>query len=95
MKPAVLRPQVLRDQQGEVRHYRREGGARIAVRVAKAADVALDQIELDPGIGSPTLGKRLGIPELRTWRAKKLALCALSSDVAHPMSLTKPRLTSK
>ena len=74
MKPAVLRPQALRDQQGEVRHYRREGGARIAVRVAKATDVALDQIELDPGIGSPTLGKHLGIPELRTWRAKKFPL---------------------
>ena len=74
MKPAVLRPQVLRDQQGEVRHYRREGGARIAVRVAKAADVALDQIELDPGIGSPTLGKLLGIPGLRTWRVTKFPL---------------------
>ena len=74
MKPAVLRPQALRDQQGEVRHYRREGGARIAVRVAKAADVALDQIELDPGIGSPTLGKLLGIPGLRTWRVTKFPL---------------------
>ena len=44
------------------------------MRVAKATDAALDQIELDPGIGSPTLGKRLGIPELRTWRAKKFPL---------------------
>ena len=74
MKPAVLRPQALRDQQGEVRHYRREGGARIAVRVAKATDVALDQIELDRGIGSPTLGKLLGIPGLRTWRVTKFPL---------------------
>ena len=74
MKPAVLRPQALRDQQGEVRYYRKEGGARVAVRVVKATNAALDQMELDPGIGSPTLGKRLGIPELRTWRAKKFPL---------------------
>jgi hypothetical protein len=29
------------------------------VKVAKATTAALDQIELDPGIGSPTLGKLL------------------------------------
>ena len=46
----------------------------MAVRVVKATNAALDQMELDPGIGSPTLGKHLGIPELRTWRAKKLLL---------------------
>jgi len=74
LKPAVLRPQALRDQQGEVRYYRKEGGARVAVRVVKATNTALDQIELDPGIGSPTLGKRLGIPGLRTWQATKFPL---------------------
>jgi len=74
LKPAVLRPQALRDQQAEVRYYRKEGVARVAVRVVKATNAALDQIELDPGIGSPTLGKRLGIPGLRTWRATKFAL---------------------
>ncbi|MBA3591088.1 type II toxin-antitoxin system RelE/ParE family toxin [Methylibium sp.] len=74
MKPAVLRPQALRDQQGEVRYYRKEGGARVAVRVVKATNAALDQIELDPGIGSPVLGKRLGIPGLRTWQVAKFPL---------------------
>jgi toxin ParE1/3/4 len=69
LKPAVLRPQALRDQQGEVRHCRKEGGGRVAVKVAKATIAALDQIELDPGIGAPTVGKRLDIPGLRTWRA--------------------------
>ena len=53
MKPAVLRPQALRDQQGEARYYRKEGGTRVAVRLVKATNAALDQIELDPGIGSP------------------------------------------
>ena len=68
MKSAVLRPQALRDQQGAARYYRKEGGTRVAVKLVNAASAALDQIELDPGIGSPTLGKRLGIPGLRVWR---------------------------
>ena len=71
MKPAVLRPQALRDQQGEVRYYRKEGGTRLAVKVAKATDEALDRMEIEPGIGSPTLGKLLGIPGLKTWRVGK------------------------
>jgi len=74
LKPAVLRPQALRDQQGEVRCYRKEGGSRLAVKVARATNAALDQIELDPGIRSPTLGKRLSIPGLRTWRVAKFPL---------------------
>ena len=74
MKPAVLRPQALRDQQGEVRVYRKEGGTRLAVKLANATNAALDQIELNPGIGSPTLGKLVGIPGLRTWRVAKFPL---------------------
>ena len=74
MKLAELRPQALRDQQGEVRDYRNEGGSRVAVKVAKATNAALDQIQLDPGIVSPTLGKHLGIPGIRTWRAAKIPL---------------------
>ena len=74
MKPAVLRPQALLDQQGEVRYYRKQGGARLAVKLAKASNEALDQLELEPGMGSPTLGKLLGIPGLRTWRVAKFPL---------------------
>ena len=74
MKPAVLRPQVLRDQQGEVRYYRKAGGTRVAVKLANATNAALDQVELDPGIGSPTLGRLLGIAGLRTWRVAKFPL---------------------
>lgn len=62
MKPAVLRPQALRDQQGEIRYYRKEGGTRLAVRVVKATNEAVDQIELEPGMGSPRLGRLLSIP---------------------------------
>ena len=74
MKPAVLRPPALRDQQGEVRYYRKEGGTRLALKVAKATNEALDQVELEPGMGSPRLGKVLGIPGLRTWRVGKYPL---------------------
>ena len=74
MKPAELRPQALRDQQGEVRYYRKEGGTRLALKVAKATNEALDQVELEPGMGSPRLGKVLGIPGLRTWRVGKYPL---------------------
>ena len=37
-------------------------------------NAALDQIELDPGIGSSVLGKVLDIPDLRTWRVSKFPL---------------------
>jgi toxin ParE1/3/4 len=74
LKPAVLRPQASRDQQGEVRYYRNAAGTRVAVRLVKASNAALDQIELDPGIGSPVLGKRLGVPGLRTWPVAKFPL---------------------
>jgi toxin ParE1/3/4 len=74
LKPAVLRPQARRDQQGEVRYYRNEGGTRLAAKVAKATNDALDQIELEPGMGSPKLGHLLGIQGLRTWRVGKFPL---------------------
>ncbi|EHR69780.1 plasmid stabilization system protein [Burkholderiales bacterium JOSHI_001] len=74
MKPAVLRPQALRDQQNEVRYYRNEAGTRVAAQVAKKTDAALDQIEQDPGLGSPALGKALGIPGLRAWKVSKYPL---------------------
>jgi toxin ParE1/3/4 len=65
---------VRRDQQGEVRHYRSEDGARMAATVAKATNAALDQVELDPGIGSLTTEKLLDIQGLRTWRIAKFPL---------------------
>ncbi len=46
----------------------------VAVRLVKATNAALDQIELDSGIGSPVLGKRLGIPGLRTWEVAKFPM---------------------
>ena len=74
MKPEVLRPQALGDQQSEARYYRKKAGTRTAVKLVRATDAALDQIELDPGIGSPVLGKSLGVPGLRTWQVARFPL---------------------
>ena len=46
----------------------------MAMKVAKSTNQALDQVELEPGLGSPRLGKLLGIPGLRTWRVGKFPL---------------------
>ena len=74
MKPAVLRPQAVRDLKVEVRYYRKEAGTKVAAKLVKATNAALDQIELDAGIGSPVLGKALGIPGMKTWRVGKFPL---------------------
>lgn len=44
------------------------------MRLVVATNAALDQLELEPGIGSPLLGKDLGIPELRCWRVSGFPL---------------------
>ena len=46
----------------------------MAVRLVNASNIALDQLELEPGIGSPVLRKTLGIPGLRTWRVSRFPL---------------------
>jgi toxin ParE1/3/4 len=74
LKPAILRPQAQRDRQNEVRYYRKEAGSKVAVRLVNATNAALDQIEVEPGVGSPVLGKVLHIPGLRTWRVTKFPL---------------------
>jgi toxin ParE1/3/4 len=74
LKPAHLRPQALADQQHEARYYRREGGSRLAVRFVNASELALNQIELEPGLGSPELGSKLGIAGLKTWRVAQFPL---------------------
>jgi toxin ParE1/3/4 len=68
LKPALLRPQAERDREAEIRYYRKEGVTSLALKLVASTGSALDQIELEPGIGSPTLGKTLGVPELRSWR---------------------------
>lgn len=67
MKPVRLRPRARQDRRDEVRYYRDEAGPRIAARLVKALRRALDALEENPGIGSPALGRAIGIEGLRTW----------------------------
>ena len=68
MKACVLRPRAREDRRAEVRYYRKQAGASVAAKLVKALVNAFQELERNPSIGSPTLGKALGIEELRTWR---------------------------
>ena len=74
MKPARSRPQARKDCREQVRYYRDVAGANVAERLAGALRKALEEIELNPGIGSPVLGKALGIEGMRTWRLSDFPL---------------------
>ena len=42
-------------------------GNTVAGNLVEASKKALDQLERDPGIGSPRMGQSLDIPGLRSW----------------------------
>jgi toxin ParE1/3/4 len=67
-KPCVLRPKARDDRRAEVAYYSREAGAAVADKLVKALAKAQLELERNPSIGSPTLGKLLGIEAMRTWR---------------------------
>ena len=69
-----MRPQAREDRRSEVHHYRQEAGAAVANKLVKAMAKALQDLERNPSIGSPALGRLLGIDELRTWRLQGFAL---------------------
>ena len=46
----------------------------MAVSLVNATNAALDQIEIEPGIGSPRAGNMLDIPGLGTWGVSKFPL---------------------
>ena len=68
MKPYRLRPRARADRRAEVVYYRKEAGAKVAAKPVEAMSKALAELELNPAIGSPTLGKAIGVEGLRTWR---------------------------
>jgi toxin ParE1/3/4 len=77
VKRYLLRPLARDDRRSEVRYYRKEAGARVALRLVDALAEALEQISRDPGIGSPTLGNALGIAGIagmRTWLVRGFPL---------------------
>lgn len=74
MKPCLLRPLAPDDRRQEVRFYRQQAGERVAVKLVEALHKALQALQLNPAIGSPTLGQALGITGLRTWRVNGFPL---------------------
>lgn len=67
MKPVRLRPRARQDRRDEVRYYRDEAGLKVAAKLVRALQRALDALEENPAIGSPSLGREIGIDGLRTW----------------------------
>lgn len=67
MKPVRLRPRARQDRRDEVRCYRAEAGSRVALKLAGSLQPALAALESHPAIGSPAMGRALGIDGLRTW----------------------------
>lgn len=73
-KPYVLRPRAREDRRTEVLYYRKQAGAAVAQKLVQAMAKALQDLEHNPAIGSPTLGKMLGVESLRTWRLQGFPL---------------------
>jgi toxin ParE1/3/4 len=67
----------------------RSGGTPVAVKLANATSAALEQIEPDPGIRLPTLGKLLGMPGLRTWRVAKFPLFWCCFERGDPLDVVR------
>ncbi len=65
MKPARTRPLAEHDLVERTRYYAAVEGARLADRFFTAAIEAVRSVEDMPGIGSPLVGDRIGISELR------------------------------
>ena len=74
MKHAHLRPLALADRKDSARYYRRVASTRISEDMVIAVREALDQIEQNPGMGSPRIGQQLDIPGLRSWRVSGFPL---------------------
>jgi len=68
VKPCLLRPLAREDRRAEVRYYRKEAGASVAAKLVEELAKAQHELAQNPAMGSPTLGKALGIDALRTWR---------------------------
>jgi toxin ParE1/3/4 len=74
LKPARLRPRAARDREIELDHYRKEAGTDVAVGLVRVSGSALDVLELEPCIGSPSLGRSLGVAGMRTSRIEGFPL---------------------
>ena len=65
MKPAWTRPLAEQDLVERTRYYATAEGSELAERFFAAAVGAVRSVEHMPGVGSPLVGERIGIPDLR------------------------------
>jgi len=68
LKGALLRPLAKEDRKAEVRYYRERAGQEVAIRLVTQTGLALEQMQLNPGIGSPRWGQLAEVDGLRAWR---------------------------
>ncbi len=71
-----MSPAAKQDRRDEVRYYRTEAGNQVATRLVEALERALRALEQQPAIGSPAIGRELGIEGLRAWRLDGFPLSA-------------------
>lgn len=77
MKPALLRPLALQDQRAQVRYCREQAGSTVALDLARKLRKAMVELQRQPAIGSPRLGREIGIERLRTWPVTGFPLLVL------------------
>ena len=80
MKLALLRPSAKEDRRVEVRYYREKAGQEVAIRLVMQMGLALEQIQINPGIGSPRWGQLSEVAGLRAWRVTGFPLVWLYFD---------------
>ncbi len=80
MKLVRLRPKAKHDLRREVAYYRDEASENVAQRLRNQAEQSLLLLAQNPGVGSPVLGRELGIDNLRTWALTGFPLTWLYFD---------------
>ena len=90
MKIAQLRPKARQDLRHELIHYRGEASQAVAQRLRLQAEQSIELLARNPGLGWPTLGRELGIENLRTWPLSGYPLLWLY--IEHPRHLDVVRL---
>jgi toxin ParE1/3/4 len=88
-KPYLLRPQAREDRRSELHYYRQEADTAISDQLVKAMAKALQDLERNPFIGSPTLSRLLGIGELRTWRPQDFPMTFWCFGRAHHIEVLR------
>lgn len=89
MKPAALRPQAKRDLADQAEYYARQGGVRLGDEFLAAALAALAQVQAEPGMASPRLGRLLGLPGLRAWRLDRFPLQWIFIDTGERLDVVR------